>query len=289
MLLYTEPGSAAWPAAMMVWGPGFTSSAHRHHCVQLIMMMRGSLRVRGAEGSAWRRYPAILVRPDAVHEIDARSGAVLIGFIDAESELGRALCERLEGDIVPVPARQVARWRAALAPVPSEERVQQWVLGDLLRGRRVVAIHPRVRRVLIYLKEHVGDSEDVSLSALAGIARLSRSRFMHVFTESLGVPLRPYILWLRLQRAACALMEGASVSEAADRAGFSDGAHLTRTFRRMLGTTPSDIALRRRSSRGVSIGATEAARQPGARRSPGLPRPSGKPGGRSERTAAGRR
>ena len=257
MLLPPQLGSASWPAAMIVWGAGFKTRAHRHHCVQLIMMMRGSLRARRGPGNAWRKYPAILVRPDAVHEIDARGGTVLIGFVDAESELGRALCDRVEGNFAPVPARQVVRWRAALGPVPSEERVDQWVRRDLLPRRRRVSIHPRVRRVLTYLKEHAGDSWGLSLSALAGIANLSQSRFMHVFTESLGVPIRPYILWLRLQRAACALMGGASVSSAADSAGFSDAAHLTRTFRRMLGATPTDIALRKKLSRGVSIGPPE--------------------------------
>jgi AraC-like DNA-binding protein len=58
------------------------------------------------------------------------------------------------------------------------------------------------------------------------------------------------ILWLRLQRAACDVMDGASVTAAAHRAG--DSAHLTRTFRRMLGVTPTDLALRRRQSRGLS-------------------------------------
>ena len=217
------------------------------------MMMRGSLRVRGGPGNAWKKCGAVLVRPDAAHEIDARDGTVLIGFIDAESELGRDLRDRIEENFAPVPARQVARWRAALGPVPNEERVERWVRTDLLHRRRAVAIHPRVRRVVTHLREHIGDSGDLSLGALAGIANLSQSRLMHAFTESLGVPIRPYILWLRLQRAACALMDGASVSSAAHAAGFSDGAHLTRTFRRMLGTTPSDIALRKRLSRGVSV------------------------------------
>jgi AraC-like DNA-binding protein len=80
---------------------------------------------------------------------------------------------------------------------------------------------------------------------------------MHVFTESVGVPIRPYVLWLRLQRAACDLMAGASITAAAQNAGFSDAAHLTRTFRRMLGTTPSDLALRKRASRGVSMQSVE--------------------------------
>src|SRR5215813_1464178 len=125
---------------------------------------------------------------------------------------------------------------------------------NLLHRRRPVKIHPRVNRVLKYLRKKLGISDDFSLKTLAGISGLSQSHFMHIFTESVGVPLRPYILWLRLQRAACDLMEGYSVTSAAHSAGFSDGAHLTRTFRRMLGMTPTDLALRQRWSRGVSLG-----------------------------------
>jgi AraC-like DNA-binding protein len=80
---------------------------------------------------------------------------------------------------------------------------------------------------------------------MAKVAGLSPSRFMHVFTEAVGVPLRPYILWLRLQRACGALMRGASIIAAAQRSGFADAAHLTRTVRRMLGMTPGEIVQRR--------------------------------------------
>src|SRR5262249_20790894 len=152
-----------------------------------------------------------------------------------------------------ISGRQVTRWRAALGKTPTEARVERWVRTQLLHRRRPVKIHPRVNRVLKYLREKLGRADDFSLKTLAGISGLSQSRFMHVFTESVGVPLRPYILWLRLQRAACDLIDGASVTSAAHSAGFSDGAHLTRTFRRMLGMTPSDLALRKRMSRGVSL------------------------------------
>jgi AraC-like DNA-binding protein len=84
---------------------------------------------------------------------------------------------------------------------------------------------------------------------------------MHVFTESTGVPLRPYILWLRLQRACCDLMGGGTVTAAAHNAGFSDAAHLTRTFRRMLGMTPTDLALRKRMSRGVTLDRVDSYRE----------------------------
>jgi AraC-like DNA-binding protein len=253
VLIGPIPGALVWPAAMIVWGPGFRSAAHRHHCVQLVMTLQGTLLVRRGREDEWTRSGAVLVRPDAVHEIDARDGPVLIGFVDAESELGAALCERIDGDILPIPASRVARWRAALGPTPSEAGVERWVRKQLLRSRRAVKIHPGVSRVLEHLRERLAIADDFSLDSLAAIAGLSQSRFMHAFTESVGVPIRPYILWLRVQRAACELMGGANVTLAAQNAGFADAAHLTRTFRRMLGTTPSDLALRKRMSRGIAM------------------------------------
>jgi len=217
------------------------------------MAMQGTLLVRSGPEDEWRKCGAVLIRPDAFHEVDARAGTALIAFVDSESELGAALCNRIDRNILCITTRQVERWRAALQPGLSGEVVDQWVRKELLHQRQVVDIHPRVLRVLKYLREGRGALDDVSLKTLAGISGLSQSRFMHVFTESVRVPLRRYILWLRLQRAACELMCGVTVTEAAHDAGFSDAAHLDRTFRRMLGTTPTDLALRKRSSRGVSI------------------------------------
>lgn len=253
MLLYATPGMAVWPAAMIVWGPGFYAAAHRHHCVQLVMALHGSLRVRGGSEDAWTTCGAVLVRPDAEHEVDAGSTAVLIGFIDAESEIGTALSDRIGGNLARVPSHEIARWRAVLGRAPSKASAERWLTQYLLRRKRAVRMHPRVRRVLAYLKRPHALLGDTSLKTLAAVGGLSRSRFMHVFTESVGVPVRPYVLWLRLQRAACDLVNGASVTSAAHAAGFSDAAHLTRTFRRMLGTTPTDIALRNKQSLGLSL------------------------------------
>jgi AraC-like DNA-binding protein len=253
MLLHAIPGMAVWPAAMIVWGPGFRSVAHHHHCVQLMVTLHGEMRVRGGPGQRWTKCGAALVRPDAVHEFDAPGGTVVIGFIDAESEIGAALSERITGDIARLPGHEVARWRAMLGTAPNKQSVERWLTRCLVRGKGVVTIHPGVRRVLAHFRRQQGLLDDSSLKALARIAGLSPSRFMHVFTESIGVPVRQYVLWLRLQRAACDLTNGASVTGAAHTAGFSDAAHLTRTFRRMLGTTPTDIALRSRLSHGVAL------------------------------------
>src|SRR5262245_34706147 len=83
-------------------------------------------------------------------------------------------------------------------------------------------LHPRVQRVLRYLRQHDLERRQMSLAWLARVAGLSPSRLMHVFTESVGVPLRPYLLSLRIERAVEALAAGHTVTEAAHVAGFAD-------------------------------------------------------------------
>jgi AraC-like DNA-binding protein len=104
--------------------------------------------------------------------------------------------------------------------------------------------HPGVRRVLRHLRTAAPDA-DLSLAALAEVARLSPGRFMHAFSKDVGIPLRPYLRWLKLERAGSAIATGATLSDAAYAAGFADAAHMTRTFKGMFGVTPSE--LRRRS------------------------------------------
>ena len=107
MLVHPNPGRVVWPAAMIVWGPGFASAGHSHHSVQLLMAMQGNLQIRGGAKDEWMKCGAALVRPDAAHEVDARNTTVLIGFVDSESELGTALGERIEGEICCIPEKEV--------------------------------------------------------------------------------------------------------------------------------------------------------------------------------------
>ena len=77
---------------------------------------------------------------------------------------------------------------------------------------------------------------------MAEAAGLSGRRFREAFASQVGLSCRQYLLWTRLDSALGELARGASLTEAALAAGFADAAHLTRTFRRMVGIVPSAIA-----------------------------------------------
>lgn len=191
----------------------------------------------------------IVTAPDVPHALDAAGVEVLLVFVDPESDVGRALVPALGG---PVRALGPALRDALVAVDPTTltgEAGVAWcatLVDALVEGREVPArapFHPRVRKVLRLLRERLPDG-DVSLAALAAEVELSPGRLMHAFTASVGLPLRPYLAWLRLQRAAAALVGGAALADAAAVAGFSDAAHMSRMFRRMLGMPPSALLAR---------------------------------------------
>lgn len=211
--------------------------------MHIVLGVGGDLRARAA-GAPWKKSAGVLTAPDVAHEIDARETEVLLVFLDPESVTGATLRGVIEG------VRMITHdERAALLKDASPERIMQadgeaWtryaneVLGGAaLPDRR--PLHPRVRRLLQLMREEA--TEDTSLEALADAVKLSPSRLMHVFTESVGVPLRPYLAWLKVQRAAAAIVAGEPLAQAAHAAGFADAGHMTRTFKRMFGMPPSAL------------------------------------------------
>ncbi len=240
-----------WPAALAMWGPGDQSTKHAHHAMHLVLCRQGTLSVRAQGMKAAEQVAGVLVGPDVSHAIDARGSEVLLLFIEPESDDGLRLKASLEGE-GPVRIFDEARRDALLGALPRSGSIPHDAVGPWMESaleslsgtpeppRRV---HPRVRKLLRHLRAEPAP-EDTSLEALSAVVGLSPGRLMHAFTESMGVPLRPYLLWLRLQRAAGAIAAGRTLGEAAHAAGFSDSAHLTRTFRRMFGTTPSSLQRR---------------------------------------------
>jgi AraC-like DNA-binding protein len=80
----------------------------------------------------------------------------------------------------------------------------------------------------------------VTLPDVARELHVSPSRLRHLFVDEVGLPFRTYVLWQRLQRVIQGLGTG-NLTHIALSAGFADAAHMTRTFRRMVGFAPSAL------------------------------------------------
>jgi AraC-like DNA-binding protein len=234
----------AWPPVLATFGPGWRGALHSHHALHFVLAVDGELLVRTSAEERWWSAAGVLTASDATHAIDADGVKILVVFLDSESEAGATFRPVLSSPVRPISAserdalvrdvvpRTLMRWGA-----------DEWV-RDAARTLQVTVppshrlIHPQVRRLMAALRAG-GVDDDTSLQELASSVRLSPSRLMHVFTASVGIPLRPYLAWLRVQRAATAIVNESSLGDAAHAAGFADAAHMSRTFRRMLGVAPS--------------------------------------------------
>lgn len=262
------PAPPTWPPLVATSGPGRESALHAHHAMHLILARAGTLRVRTAAGESWWSCAGVLTAPDAPHALDARGVEALLVFIDPESEAGRALRPLVAGDLLALSGDQRDRLVGA-GPGEIMGPGGPAFCGRVLEALGATAapprpVHPRVRRLLRLLAAMPARGA-VPLEELARAAGLSPGRLMHAFEESIGIPIRPYLLWLKLQRAGAAIAGGTPLSVAAHAAGFADSAHMTRTFRRMLGAAPSEIrraAQETLASRAAAAGPSrDAARQ----------------------------
>jgi AraC-like DNA-binding protein len=93
-----------------------------------------------------------------------------------------------------------------------------------------------VSRAIEYLSEHC--DRNVALSELAAAAEFDGFLLTREFTRSMGMPPHAYHLQRRIRAAQRRLAVGESVTDVAQQLGFSDQAHLTRLFKRLVGVTP---------------------------------------------------
>jgi AraC-like DNA-binding protein len=236
----------AWGPVLATLGPGWRGVLHSHHSLHFVLALDGELRFRTSSAGRWRSAAGVLTASDAPHAIDADGMRMMVVFLDAESDAGAAFQPMLTRPVRPISAEQRnALVRDLVAGTVVRWDADAWVRNaartfELTLAPRQRSIHPRVKRLLPALRSS-GVDDATSLEELARSVRLSPGRLMHVFTDSVGIPLRPYLAWLRLQRAASAIVSQSSLGDAAHAAGFADAAHMSRTFHRMLGVAPSAL------------------------------------------------
>ncbi len=143
----------------------------------------------------------------------------------------------------------MAKLRSSATQEPFAQSVARalaaWVLEKLghcdkaasPRGALNVRAFTRVRE---YMDANL--SERITLKDLARIAEASRFHFARQFRIRTGESPMGYLLRARIERAKDVLRkdDSATVADIAAMLGFADQSHFTRTFRRLVGTSPTD-------------------------------------------------
>lgn len=97
----------------------------------------------------------------------------------------------------------------------------------------------RINTVVEKLNDFNG--EILSLGELSRLVNLSPAYLSELFKVRIGIPIRRYRLWCRLYNAVSLIGQGKNFTDAALSSGFNDSSHFIKTYRSMVGMSPSSI------------------------------------------------
>jgi AraC-like DNA-binding protein/ligand-binding sensor protein len=116
-----------------------------------------------------------------------------------------------------------------------------------LREAEARELDPRIAQAVAIIKSEL--HETLRARDLARRCYLSPSRFVHLFKESLGVPVSTYIAQTRVERAKALLSHSdLALSRIAAEVGFPDQNYFATVFRRHCAMAPSHYRARTRDT-----------------------------------------
>lgn len=239
------------PTRMMLISPHLVADVHQHAVIQFTCSLEGKSFSVWTETDGWQQAEAVLINSGVAHSVKDFGGwQATICIIPDVWQGCRVQDKVLMGNVVKyfqakdlgplIEALQVTRQKT-LDDGSVFHSITNSVFHYLLQ--ETVPDPPlddRITKAIQYIRQNIHNN--ISAVALAAKVYLSEDRFLHLFRQQIGAPLRQYILWQRLAAAIQVFVAGKSSKEAAYEAGFSDPAHFSRTFQQMFGALPSSYA-----------------------------------------------
>jgi AraC family transcriptional regulator len=181
---------------------------------------------------------SVVIDPDVEfgHSVDLSKLPPRIEFDD---QFLRAAMRRFQ-NLLSNPAQDPPGYAETLVALLSFDLLRQ-AGGRLPRPPAAGALNPQqVRLVTDYIEAHL--SERPRISDLAALVNLTRYHFMRAFKLAVGVPPHQFMIGRRVERAKEMLSDQKqTIAGVALRTGFGTSLQLTRAFRRVVGTTPSEF------------------------------------------------
>ena len=215
------------------YGGNVDAAPHVHHAIQIICPSRNANCILNEKSIAGLAVIDSMVK----HRLQLSQGWVFL--IEPKSQFGRHVKAHLSNkkvqefpDVNCDDIQTLSKAKSLLMRLFATQ-------SEPLLGFEQRVFDHRVQRVLAELTNEFSTQYELTLAWKArDVAQrlgMSESRFLHLFTKELGLAWRPYLLWQRILCAVKWLQKGHSATEAAHWSGFSDSAHLSRTFRRHFG------------------------------------------------------
>lgn len=177
------------------------------------------------------RFPGLPIRSDRLFNLDRQRGSCAGGSsaADMAALLVRRYISR-EAERNALEVLQIDKARSAADVQPRRPLYENYE-------------DTRVKAAMLMMEQHLDDG--ISIPALAASVGLSRRQLERVFLEKTRMSPAQAYTRLRMERAKALLAHSRlPMIEVALDVGFENASHFTRTFKRIFGTTPSQLRAR---------------------------------------------
>ena len=216
---------------------------HTKGAITAYVAIEGLLRVR-IDGGEWQAAQVAVVQPYVRYEIACEGRHVISILVEPESvRLDRLpallkACGAVDAADFARHVRHVhERFLASggsLDLQPSD--FDRNFFGHALPAR---AVDPRISAVLDQIKRN--PSAQAAAEECARQARLSFSRFLHLFKQEVGTPFRSFRTWKRARSLLHYVNCDAALVHVALDIGYPDSTHFSHSIRQTYGLKPRDI------------------------------------------------
>ena len=196
------------------------------------------------DGLVTQRGELLIVPPYLAHRVQAEDKQIFCLLIEPEYLDQSRLPEQLQ----PHGPRQaqaavVERMREAapqlaetLSKPLSNQAFDLLLLGVELPSR---TLHPRLETVLGLLRAE--PTASLSAAHCAALCQLSPSRFMHLFSTTVGSSFRHLRTWKRARNLLALVQSPQSLTVIALELGYADASYFSNSIRQITGLRPKDI------------------------------------------------
>ncbi len=237
-----------WEGIFLFIGSALETHTHEHHAIQIIISAGTPFQMK-VENKAWKRFSSLIIDSDQPHQCKALNSRIFFLSIDPEVSTARALRKNFlsKSSFQSLPKKDVLSFSTNLqklialeADCKSVFAIINQFINNLIYSEHIQrVIDERIQLVIQIIKSSLKNK--ITLKNLAEKIFVSEGRLTHLFKEQVGIPIRKYILWSRLNLATQKIINNENFTQAAHNSGFSDSAHFSRTFTKMFGLVPSSI------------------------------------------------
>jgi AraC family transcriptional regulator len=237
-----------YPDMALCFSVEHLSSLHAHQALQITVSIDRpfDLEIEEEGVVAFKQdIDSVCIAPQQTHRIIGHNVELAYLYVDT-SPVAFAKW-RAAGGAPRAPDAAILSELRRLAQMPVADKNAAHALAQRWREHALPGLasirpeDPRIAQAVEIIDAH--PVESLNYARLAQKVHLSPSRFASLFREQTGLPVRNYVLWRRLVFVFECLERGNSITEAAHNAGFSDCAHLSRSFHKICGTMPSNITM----------------------------------------------